>query len=187
MTLCRVDHTAHTARHDTGESALTDACQHGMAVQAAKRSPPIATTTPVFASNEDAERAVAAVAEDGRMGKNHVQTIKEYVERAEGEGVPVLVRIGETGWFAVRQSTLLTRAAAGEWAHVKCPTLDGMGATRQRRRREQRDFVCKVSILTSLCMKLAHRGLYITKYTANSRDFRKTCFSPQSRSRRNLE
>ena len=105
--------------------------------------------TPVFTSNEDAKRAVAAVAERGGVAKTNVETMKECAVRAKREGVPVLVRMGETGWFAVRQSTPLTRVAAGEWAHVTCPTLQGTGARRERGR-ERRDYVCKVSVLTPL-------------------------------------
>lgn len=48
----------HTARENTEDSAHTDVCEDGKAVQATNESPAISTTPPVFACNEDAVRAV---------------------------------------------------------------------------------------------------------------------------------
>lgn len=103
-----------TVCDDTGDSALAGVSPHGEAVLMEKTNPSMPAASPVFACNDDILRAVEALRKNGGVAKNHVDMMGKYVEEAKAECVPVLVYIGETGWFAVRQSTTLGRSAAGE-------------------------------------------------------------------------
>lgn len=51
--------------------------------------------------------------------------MERYGKEVKASCVPVLSRIGQSGWFAVGQSTSLRRAAGGEGAYVNYPALEG--------------------------------------------------------------
>lgn len=61
----------------------------------------------------------------GSFDDSTLMRIRERISGAEEEGVPVLVRLGNTGWFAVRDGAKFNRTVIGEWAHVKVHSNGG--------------------------------------------------------------
>lgn len=84
----------------------------------------ILAATPVFTGGAEFERALKSLPA-GMLNESTVGRILERLGAAEEEGVPLLVRFGNTGWFAVRDGTKFSRTVAGEWAHVKFYNSNG--------------------------------------------------------------
>lgn len=96
-----------------------------------------------FFSPSQVEIEVEAARKSGILKAKECDRILDLNASAVKEGVPLLVQIGTTGWFAIRESSF-RRSVVGGWAHVKCDGLEGMGPQRIRRRGTMRPIMCKV-------------------------------------------
>lgn len=140
---CRIQHTARKSCDDSAASALRDTCKHGLAVDSATRPIPVATA--VFACNADVGMVLQMVVDEKEaLGENDRGKTLNLVETTTTENVPLLVQLGGTGWFAVRDKKTIQRTVLGESAHVKCHDRKGMGAARKMRNRPTRSLVSKV-------------------------------------------
>lgn len=111
------------AANDGGDTdaALPVRCTHAQAVHQADR---IEAATPVFTEGAELESVLKSLPA-GSLNKNTLRRIRERISAAEEEGVPLLVRLGDTGWFAVRDCTKFNRTVIGGWAHVKFYSSSG--------------------------------------------------------------
>ncbi|CAN0318702.1 unnamed protein product, partial [Scytosiphon promiscuus] len=115
------------------ESVLPGRCPHADVVREREASlAPIPTAESIFAG-ADLEQALERVPA-GTFNESTLRAMRDRSVRATEEGVPLLVRIGDTNWYAVRDGEKFNRIVIGEWAHVKC---NGEG--------ESKAFQCKVS------------------------------------------
>lgn len=96
----------------------------------------IPTATACLNGDGEFENALASVP-PGTFNEKMVRAMQQRYARAKEEGVPVLVRLAETAWFAVRDGVTFQRNVIGGWGHVKTrsDTTDGSGHM----------FQCKVS------------------------------------------
>lgn len=128
---------ATTSGGDT-DSLLPDNCEHAEVVRQLEASfEPMPSADEVFAG-PDFEGALAKVPE-GNFNVSTLRAMRERDGRAEEEGVALLVRLGETKWFAVRDGAKFNRNVVGEWAHVKWERKGGSTS-----------FQCKVNKRLSL-------------------------------------
>lgn len=111
----RVEHLRRASELCGTDSALRVRCHHAQVVH---RADQIASAIPVFRGGAEFERVLETLPA-GSTNANTFQRIRERMSGAEEEGVPLLVRLGETGWFAVRDGLKFSRTVIGEWAHVK--------------------------------------------------------------------
>ena len=100
------------------ESAADDVCGHaraafdaleGKTMQVAERM--------AFGDTEILKERVCEATGKGMLSEVDGKKLVEMAEKAELAGVPPLVRIGTTGFFAVRESE--GRTVEHRWAHVK--------------------------------------------------------------------
>ncbi|CAN0257207.1 unnamed protein product [Ectocarpus sp. 8 AP-2014] len=120
---------AAAGRQGDTNSALADRCQHADVVRKAEVSSQ-SISTAIACLNRDGEfnNALASVP-PGTFNEKMVRAMQQRHARAKEEGVPVLVRLAETGWFAVRDGVTFQRNVIGGWGHVKTrsDTTDGSG------------------------------------------------------------
>ncbi|CAN0500265.1 unnamed protein product, partial [Ectocarpus sp. 12 AP-2014] len=120
---------AAAGRQGDTNSALADRCQHADVVRKAKvSSQSIPTATACLNGDGEFENALASVP-PGTFNEKMVRAMQQRYARAKEEGVPVLVRLAETAWFAVRDGVTFQRNVIGGWGHVKTrsDTTDGSG------------------------------------------------------------
>lgn len=79
--------------------------------------------TPIF-SGEGFEAALVSVP-TGTFSKHTLKAMRARDTRAKELGVPVLVKLGTTKFFAVRDGAYFQRNVVGGWAHVKCDESGG--------------------------------------------------------------
>lgn len=142
----RVEHIARTADYGEVRSELPERCVHGEIVHQAERSSMTtpAAATPALTGTAEFEASLAKV-QSGVLSAARVTSMRARATAAENEGIPLLVRLGNTGCFAVRDGQEFDGTAAGGWAHVKCDVSDGCGAARDRRNSNSRLPQCEVT------------------------------------------
>lgn len=106
--------SAATTGGDT-DTALPPRCVHAQAVHDTVE---LQLATPLLTGLEDVERALTRLPQEA-FSLKIMEGIRTRARRAQEEGVPLLVGLGDTGWFAVRDSATFNRTVIGEWAHVK--------------------------------------------------------------------
>lgn len=109
----------------------------------------MAGATALLPSAEEFLRALDAVP-TGTFNKHTMQAIRARVARAEELGIPVLVKLGDTKFFAVRDGPNFNRNVVGGWAHVKCEESGGKTTLR-----------CKVGQRLSLILGLCNRRVSV--------------------------
>ncbi|CAN0357126.1 unnamed protein product [Ectocarpus sp. 6 AP-2014] len=120
---------AAAGRQGDTNPALADRCQHADVVRKAEvSSQSIPTATACLNGDGEFENALASVP-PGTFNEKMVRAMQRRYARAKEEGVPVLVRLAETAWFAVRDGVTFQRNVIGGWGHVKTrsDTTDGSG------------------------------------------------------------
>lgn len=116
------------------------ACEHG---EAARNTPAHQPKAVRFHAESDllalATEAVAA----GVLGEKEVEQILKKYRAACGFGVPLVAKLGETGYYVVWDGD--NRSYPAGWAHVLCDLEGGAStASRKKRKTEHRPIVCKV-------------------------------------------
>lgn len=94
-----------------------------------------------------------ALKESGHLGSNDVAEIAVMNARADASGVKVLLRLGNTETFAVRQ---MSRSVPGSWAHVQTtdiarPAGSAPPRSASRRSTENDKLQCKVNVFFWCC------------------------------------
>lgn len=133
---------------ESATSAIRSCCQHGEAVvQAlAQERCTVENPTAVFEGDEiELVLREATKAPGSLLTAKCCKGILELNASAKREGVPLLIRLGDTGWFAIRQSIESGRTIVGGWAHIKSDGIEGMEPCRKRRTRQMPSLMCKAS------------------------------------------
>ena len=100
------------------ESVADDVCGHARAAFIALRENTIQVAERMALCDiETFEKHVCEATGKGMLSKEDGRTLVEMANNAELVGVPPLVRIGGTGYFAVREN--VGRTVEHRWAHVK--------------------------------------------------------------------
>lgn len=102
-------------------TALPARCPHAMAVFETADPRP---ATPLLDGMEVVEQALSRLPQ-AAFSEKTIEDIRKHASRAEAEGVPLVVRLGDTNWFAVRDGAKFNRTVIGEWGHVKCTHVGG--------------------------------------------------------------
>lgn len=131
-------------RHDSLCPPPVGACGRSLAEALASNS--ATGVTPISFGNPDGAQGLAAVKDVlvslQLLSERQVRATETSEELATGDGVPMLVvRLGDTGFFGVRDSK--SCSLAGQWGHVEVRCLEGLGAARPLRMTEAKPFACK--------------------------------------------
>eukprot|EP00903_Cladosiphon_okamuranus_P012692 g11868.t2 len=113
----RVESLSSAATGDT-TSALPSRCAHAeVVVEAERKSAPMRQTSVALRAS-DFESALEKV--PGKtFNARTTASMRARADQAEKEGLPLLVSVGSTKYFAVRDGQKFNRTVIGEWAHVK--------------------------------------------------------------------
>lgn len=144
VNLSRRTQCVHTASEECEpRNALHTVCNHGAAVNTADKAHKIASATPVFRGEAEFESALERLRK-GSLNEKMLTRIRNRLKDANDEGVPLLARVGDTGWFVVRDGSRYNRTVIGEWAHVKV-SRKGSGVAIQCKVRGVND--CRLTVV----------------------------------------
>lgn len=116
-------------------------CPHTEVVRQQEASPaPMPEADAVF-SGAEFERALDRVPA-GIFNDDTLQAMRQRTDHAQKEEVPLLVGMGDTNWFAVREGAKINDDEIGEWAHVKWERDSGSNL-----------FQCKVRVSLSFALR----------------------------------
>ncbi|CAN0372978.1 unnamed protein product, partial [Ectocarpus fasciculatus] len=100
------------------DSALPVRCSHAEVVFEAERSlTPIPAADPLFWA-EEFRQALSTVPR-GTFNESTTRAMHTRADQAAQEGVPVIVGLGNTKYFGIKDGHENNRTVIGEWAHVK--------------------------------------------------------------------
>lgn len=121
-------------------------CQHVAAVVEAIMDDSATEVTHIKFGVPRGQRALAALKEDlvrlELLSRDQADVVKTGEYLTTEDGVPILVRIGDTGFFAVRDGR--SRSVGERWGHIQSKCSEAMGPSRQQRTMGPKDFACKV-------------------------------------------
>ena len=105
VNLSRRTQCVHTASEECEpRNALHTVCNHGAAVNTADKAHKIASATPVFRGEAEFESALERLRK-GSLNEKMLTRIRNRLKDANDEGVPLIARVGDTGWFVVRDGS----------------------------------------------------------------------------------
>ena len=119
------------------------ACEHVEAAEIARAQRPNSVR---FQAEEDLLALAAAAASAGVMGEREVDRVMKMHRAACASGVPLAAKLGDTGYFVVRDDGDSRYLPAG-WAHVLSGREAGEGAAavvRSRGGADEIEIGCKV-------------------------------------------
>lgn len=141
---------AREASRSGDDSAVSGVCEHASVVlqDGLTIADNIPAAGPVVFALPGLVETAKKVAEAGHLGKEDVTRIEGLDGQARTSGVPVLVRLGDTETFAVRDEN--NRSIPGGWAHVQTtdiarPAGSGPQQSALRRSTENDALQCKVN------------------------------------------
>lgn len=100
------------------DSALPARCRHAEVVREADISSVQIPKAHTLFTAEEFDLALRKLPK-GVFNLSTVRAMRARADQAALEGVPVLVGLGDSKFFAVRDSIKFGRTTIGEWAHVK--------------------------------------------------------------------
>ncbi|CAB1116124.1 unnamed protein product [Ectocarpus sp. CCAP 1310/34] len=113
----RIEGLSSAATGDTA-SALPSRCAHAEVVIEAERTSMPMPKADALLSAGDFKSALDKVPA-GTFNPRTVASMRARADQAAKEGLPLLVRVGNTKYFAVRDGQKFNRTVIGEWGHVK--------------------------------------------------------------------
>lgn len=160
MTSCRAEILRKTAEHGAAATNIEGRCFHAQVVHEAESSSKLIPAALLLFNLKLALEGVLATLPKGSLNNASEAKIHSRATAAENEGVPLLVRVGDTsGSNAVSDGPRFNRTIVGGWAHVKCDGLEGRGAARNNRKSRSRKFLqYKVNERPCLALVLVQPG-----------------------------
>lgn len=117
-----------------------ETCEHG---EAARNTPAQQPKAVRFDAEADLHALAMEATSAGVLGADVVDRIIEKYRAACASGVPLVAKLGETGYYVVWDGD--NRSYPAGWAHVLCDLEGGAStASRKKRKTEHRAIVCKV-------------------------------------------
>ncbi|CAM9956475.1 unnamed protein product [Ectocarpus sp. 12 AP-2014] len=124
---CSRKHCRRVKNPQSGDtnSALPVPCCHAEVVLEAERSSmPVPEADPLLSADEFRHALTTAVPA-GAFSEGTTRAMHARADQAAEDGVPVLVGLGSTKYFGVKDGLENNRKVVGGWAHVKYDDKDG--------------------------------------------------------------